>query len=755
MVELQNALEEEIHYLQELKQRSSYIFYDGLLLSTFNRDTGNGNKVTVGYYRFGNKQLINLAPDTGAVFKLGGDNYRGFIIFCDRYNIEVSIESCTDIKIDSVSVEIESWRLLEIQKERLSKLNQNSILISLKNEHEITSPETSDYVYGQQNAINRAKTNPITVIWGPPGTGKTYTLAKIALSEAKAGNRVLILSQSNMAVDSAILQIKKVLDESINPADDKNKKVLRYGMVKSPDLLQYRHLLSWDAAFASRPDLKSQYKNYSDKLLDVSTLAPHLINALNNARKQILSEINTIELDLVRKAKIVAMTATKATISKDIYDQNWDTVIFDEISMAYISQVMIAASLAKKKLVLVGDFKQLAPIVQNPNGESLLRKDIFSYIHITDGNRVRKHRWLVMLNIQWRMHPDIAAFANSHSYNNKLQTAQLSTVATTEIKNKGPFPNSSFAYINFADYKSTCFSTGNGSRFNLFSATLSVKIALEALEKGQTDIGIVTPYAAQSQIINAILRDIEEAVDCELPIFCATIHQFQGSERDVIIFDSVESFPKRQTGKILSQDDSTMRLINVALTRARGKFILLGNDNYIHAHRQNYSSDFLDLIRESKAEVYQAGEDIEPLLFKEIKSSTMRFFPSSASAMSTFRADLLKCNQKIDGKFIEYWHSPNNIFLANSQYSFVNLINDSKKAAGYKRIYTSDNGVKQILSTSALPRKNIRDSNAAMEDDFVIINDTSSPDAPKILWLNMINVYSNGNSGKSLLGRRE
>ena len=752
MLLLNAALQEEIRYLKNTKQRSSYILYEGLLLASSEQESITGEIITVGYYRFKNTQLLNLAPDTGAVFTIEGEKHYGFIQFCDRYGLEVTIEDYTLAKIDRVTVEIESWKLLELQSSRLQKIKSNTIIEKLRNEHLRPSAEKTDFVYGQDNAIAYAKDNPITIIWGPPGTGKTYTLAKIAIAEALDNHRVLILSQSNMAVDSAIIQIRKALkDEEL--AKQLNNRIFRYGMAKSPDLLRSRYLLSWDSAFDSKPDQKLKYENILRQLENDTNLTIKDIGDLNSSRRSILNEIGKIEMTLIKKAQIVAMTATKATISKNIFDQDWDTVIFDEISMAYISQIMIAASMANKKLVLIGDFKQLAPIVQNDNKDSILRKDIFSYINIVKDNTVRKHPWLIMLNMQWRMHPEIVDFANKHIYEGRLQTAPQSIKDTSSISRKAPFPFSVFSFIDFSGYKSTCFSTRSGSRFNLFSAALTVKIALEAESKGQTDIGIVTPYAAQSQLINAILQDIENEVKKHIPIFCATIHQFQGSERDMIIFDSVESFPKKDTGKIVSsEDDSSMRLVNVALTRTRGKFIIIGNYEYLFQHQSEISKDMLALIKESKSKMHIFGDKIEKLLLSNLANKTMQFFSSNEAALNAFKTDLCKCNQKLDGKFIEYWHAPRNKFLStNNSYRFSNFIQDSKQAKGSKRIYTSDSGVLDIQrAIMGFPKEKIRDAGIAPKDDFVLIDDTTEQNAYKILWMNMISVYTNISEGRML-----
>lgn len=94
----------------------------------------------------------------------------------------------------------------------------------------------------------------------------------------------------------------------------------------------------------------------------------------------------------------------------------FDVVIFDEASMAYIPQIVFAASLAKKHFVCMGDFRQLPPIVQS-SGTSPLNADIFQYCGITSAvDNGRNHKWLCMLDTQYRMHPCIADFASQMMY---------------------------------------------------------------------------------------------------------------------------------------------------------------------------------------------------------------------------------------------------------------------------------------------------------------------------------------------------
>jgi superfamily I DNA and/or RNA helicase len=101
--------------------------------------------------------------------------------------------------------------------------------------------------------------------------------------------------------------------------------------------------------------------------------------------------------------------------------KKYDVVMFDEVSMAYVPQIVCAASFAKKHLICVGDFRQLAPIAQS-DAKGTLEKDLFAFLGITDATgQVFYHPWLVLLDEQRRMHPDISAFPSKAFYHGLLK----------------------------------------------------------------------------------------------------------------------------------------------------------------------------------------------------------------------------------------------------------------------------------------------------------------------------------------------
>ena len=127
---------------------------------------------------------------------------------------------------------------------------------------------------------------------------------------------------------------------------------------------------------------------------------------------------------MIHEAAFVATTVSKATVDRAVYMQRFDVVIFDEASMAYVPQIIFSASLAKKYFVCLGDFCQLPAIVQNDTDDRLSR-DIFEYTGITSAvENNQGHEWLVMLDLQYRMHQDIANFVSEQMYQGRLKTSE-------------------------------------------------------------------------------------------------------------------------------------------------------------------------------------------------------------------------------------------------------------------------------------------------------------------------------------------
>ncbi len=267
-------------------------------------------------------------------------------------------------------------------------------------------------------------------------------------------------------------------------------------------------------------------------------------------------------------------------IDEAVYNQKFDVVIFDEASMAYVPQIVFAAGLANSFFVCLGDFCQLPAIVQN-SVDGQLARDIFEYTGITSAIEYQQgHKWLTMLNVQYRMHHSIANFVSQNMYQGLLQTSEKIFESRNEVAEIDPCPEAAMSLIDISGTYSVCTKTMDNSRINILSALISIRLAEKIIN--QYDVGIITPYSAQARLLLAMLRDLRECDTRWETVSCATVHQFQGSEKTVIIYDAVDCYRMTYPGSLLTtqRNDVSNRLFNVALTRSKGKFIMVSNVDY-------------------------------------------------------------------------------------------------------------------------------------------------------------------------------
>ena len=186
-----------------------------------------------------------------------------------------------------------------------------------------------------------------------------------------------------------------------------------------------------------------------------------------------------------------------------------------------------------------------------------------------------------MLDTQYRMQPDIAEFASQTMYRGLLHSAPDMAQKRQDIVKLGPIADATMAFADLSGMMSVCTKTGNGSRTNVLSALLSFSLALEADE--HCEVGMITPYHAQARLLHAMARDAASANPKLKPISCATVHQFQGSEKAMILYDAVDCYRMPYPGLLLTSTGTgyANRLYTVALTRARGKFIGVANIAYM------------------------------------------------------------------------------------------------------------------------------------------------------------------------------
>lgn len=282
------------------------------------------------------------------------------------------------------------------------------------------------------------------------------------------------------------------------------------------------------------------------------------------------------EVNVVQQARVILATMTNVYLSNLLQPERYDAVIVEEAGMAILPTMFYCATLAKTKLVMVGDPQQLPPIVQSRDDYvyRAMGRNIFE-VAASNGLDPEDR---VMLDVQYRMHPVIGDLVSRLFYDGKLRHGE-NTRQRSEISGKPPYPGQPLVVID-TNGQTICMTQADSfSRLNERTAQLCVDLALEAVQGGAGTVAIITPYVAQSRLIRRHLaRFSQEAEQIE----CRTVHRFQGGERDVVILDTVDTAPL-PPGVLLtgtSPGASSSNLLNVSISRAREKLILIADVSY-------------------------------------------------------------------------------------------------------------------------------------------------------------------------------
>lgn len=311
-------------------------------------------------------------------------------------------------------------------------------------------------------------------------------------------------------------------------------------------------------------------------------------------RLQAIAEEKTaIEEAVIAGARTVATTLTRAYLRDSIQNRRFDTVILDEASMAPIPALWVAAAVADANVVVVGDFRQLPPIKHSEHelAEKWLGQDVFEVSGVrraVDAGDPPDH--VVPLRTQYRMHPQISAVANTLVYNGLLQD-DPSTLNDSELDGWFDSTWGPDAPVVLVDTESLhAWVTGVGgagrtSRLNFLSALVCAELAARMLrdDRPLLDDGsprrvlVASPYRPHAQLVELLVRDLK----LEREVVAGTAHTFQGSEAPVVIFDLVNDQPHWRVGMFAPDfDETTRRLLNVALTRPRHRLVVVGNFAY-------------------------------------------------------------------------------------------------------------------------------------------------------------------------------
>ncbi|MBQ3361894.1 MAG: AAA family ATPase, partial [Prevotella sp.] len=418
----------------------------------------------------------------------------------------------------------------------------------------------------QEEAVNMVlRAKDVAIVHGPPGTGKTTTLVEAIRETLMCENQVLVCAQSNMAVDWIS---EKLVDRGIN--------VLRIG---NPTRVNDKMLsFTYERRFEAHPDY-TQLWAIRKAIRDLRGHRKRGDEKFHQKLESLKSRATELEIrinsDLFGEARVIASTLVSSA-NRLLDGQKFGTLFIDEAAQALEAACWIPMRRVSR-VVLAGDHCQLPPTVKSIAAlKAGLGKTLMERI-------VEIHPEAVtLLRMQYRMNDDIMRFSSNYFYEGKVESApevkyrsilDLDTPIewkdTSLLDEKEQFVGESFGRINKAEAELTL-----DTLQHYFE-----RIGKQRLLDERIDVGIISPYRAQVQYLRRLLMKREYFKPFRRLISVNTVDGFQGQERDVIIISLVRSNDEGQIGFLRD-----LRRMNVAITRARMKLIILGDKNTLTRH---------------------------------------------------------------------------------------------------------------------------------------------------------------------------
>lgn len=438
----------------------------------------------------------------------------------------------------------------------------------------------------QESAVNTViAAQDVAIVHGPPGTGKTTTLVEAISETLRRESQVLVCAQSNMAVD----WICEILAS-------RGISIVRIGNPKriTDNILE----LTYERRFANHPD----YGQLWSLRQSIRRIRKTKTEARHQSLARLTERANELEIrinnDIMDGARVIASTLI-GSANRVLMGRKFSTLFIDEAAQAMQPACWVAIAKAQR-VILAGDHMQLPPTVKSNEAISGgLSTSLMELI------AQRQPKTVSLLTSQYRMNDAIMRFSSNWFYDGKLQTAP-------EVANRGSIfdfesPVEWFdVSADIADDYAEQFIGDSFGRINKAEARIVVQklrhcvesVGLQQFSDDRIDIGIISPYRMQVQLLRKTISSEPFFLPLRKSISINTVDGFQGQERDLIILSLVRSNDNGQIGFLRD-----LRRMNVAMTRARHKLIIVGNIDtlrhnpfykQLHDHIKSVEAQFAD-----------------------------------------------------------------------------------------------------------------------------------------------------------------
>lgn len=419
----------------------------------------------------------------------------------------------------------------------------------------------------QEHAVNEVlRAKDVMVVHGPPGTGKTTTLVEAIHETLQRESQVLVCAQSNMAVDWIS---EKLVDRGIS--------VLRIG---NPSRVNDKMLsFTYERRFEAHPDYP-QLWSIRKALRELKANRKHRTEAYHQKMDRLMSRATELEIrinqDLFGEARVIACTLV-GSANRLLQGMKFSTLFIDEAAQALEAACWIPIRKVSR-VVLAGDHCQLPPTVKNfaamkaGLGKTLMERIV--------ENRPED---VCLLKIQYRMNEKIMQFSSDWFYEGKVESdpsvrfrgildydEPMLWIDTHGEDCKEEFVGESFGRINKTEADLTLLHLEDYFR----------KVGKQRILDESIDVGIISPYRAQVQYLRQRVKKSQFFKPYRHLISINTVDGFQGQERDIIFISLVRANDDGQIGFL-----ADLRRMNVAITRARMKLIILGDSETLCKHK--------------------------------------------------------------------------------------------------------------------------------------------------------------------------